>query len=187
MRFMRTMTFVAAATCVAVLAACGHSKPAPAAGPHSGSLRVEDGQVVIAGAGGGEARVSPDGRLTVGGADVSVTEGQRAQLANYYKAASAVFDHAVATGSAGAAVGAAAASGVASGLAKGDMSDLKAKVEAQAGEVRRQAAKMCESLKEARAAQDALAAQLPAFQPYAVISEKETADCARDLQRGPST
>ena len=65
------------------------------------------------------------------------------------------------------------------------MSDLKAKVEAQANEVRRQAMKICDNLADVRAAQDALAAQLDAFKPYAVVSARETADCAKDLHQGP--
>ena len=186
MTITRTTALLVTAALLTALAACGHSSSSkPAVNAHGGSMRMVDGQVVISGTDGTEARISPQGRLTIRDADVSVTEGQRAQLVSYYNAASGVYEHAASTGMAGAQVGVTAATSVASGLAKGDMSDVKAKIEAQAGEVKRQALKICDNLAEVRAAQDALSGQIPAFKPYAVVSERETADCARDLKNMP--
>jgi hypothetical protein len=187
MTITRTTTFLIGTAVLATLTACGHST-SPSSGSvvaHGGSLRMADGQVIISGSDGTEARISPEGRLTIGSGNVTVSDGERAQLVAYYNAASAVYEHGAATGMAGAQLGMTAASGAASGLANGDMSDMKAKVAAQAGEVKRQALKICENLNEVRAAQDALAGQIPAFKPYAVVSERETSDCARDTKNIP--
>jgi hypothetical protein len=178
---MRSTTLLfAAGTLAATLAACGHHVDT-GIHLHSGALTVANGQVVIEGQDGSQARISSTGQLTIGGQDIVVSDPQRAQLVAYFNAASGVKRHAVATGVAGAQVGVTAASEVVSGLAKGDMSGLKAKVESQAGEVKRQALKLCDDFTAVRAAQDALTAELAAFKPYAVVSERDTADCAKDL------
>jgi hypothetical protein len=182
----RRSALLATATALTALAACGHSSPGSDVSLHDGALAVRNGQVVIAGANGTEARVSSDGRLTIGGEEVAVSDAQRAQLVTYAKAATAVVQDAAATGVAGAAVGATAANGIVAGLAKGDLSDLKTKIESQAGEVERQALKLCDDLMAMRAAQQALTAELAAFRPYAVISEHDAADCAKS-RRSAST
>ncbi len=150
---------------------------------------MADGEVVISGRDGTAARVAADGRLRIGAAEVSLSDGQRAQFVAYYGAARAVYRHAASTGMAGALLGVTAATGVATGvatgIAKGDLSDLNAKIEAQADEVKREALKICDSLGELRSVQDALAAELPAFTPYAVVSVRETRDCGKDLKKGP--
>lgn len=184
MSFARRTIVLVTLSAVGGLAACGHKDSAPGDSAHRGTMTMRDGQIAISAA-GGEALVSAEGRLAINGAPVAVSEGQRAELANYYKAAAGVVQHSVDTGAAGAAVGVTAATGVVSGIAKGDMSDMKAKIEAQAEAVRREALKICDSLEEARGSQDRLAAQLDAFKPYAVISARETADCARDLRAAP--
>jgi hypothetical protein len=165
----------------ATLVACGHPTTSSVS-LHNGGLSLRDGQVVIDGPGGSQARISSTGQLVIGGHEVAVSGAQRAELVRYHSAASAVVSHAVATGAAGAAVGVAAVTSVASGLAKGDMSEVKAKVETQADELKRQALKMCDDLTAMRAAQDALSAGLEAFRPYAVVSARDAADCARDLR-----
>lgn len=187
MTLTRTTTLLATVIAAAALAACGHSSTSDDRAATSGSFNIQDEQVVITAKGVPEARVTADGRLTIDGQDVSLTEGQRAQLISYYNAATGVVGHAAETGAAGARVGAAAVSGVAAGLGKGDMSDLKANVEAQAATVRREALKICDNLADMRAAQDALAAQVEAFKPYAVVSARETTECANGLRQRPAS
>jgi hypothetical protein len=183
----RTTPLLAIVSATLALAACGRSATSPDVSLHAGSFNVRDGQVVISANPAPEARISSDGRLTIDGRDVAVSEVQRAELVSYYRAATGVLQQAIATGAAGAGVGAAAVSGIAAGFAKGDLSELKGKVEAQANVVRHEAMKICENLADLRTAQDALAAQLPAFQPYAVVSAHEAASCAEDLQQHPAS
>ena len=161
------------------LVACGHDTHVSI---HSGGLTLRDGRVVIRGSDGTEATVSKEGELAIAGQPVAVAEAERADLTRYYRAANDVVGHAAATGVAGAEVGATAASAVANGLAKGDMSEVRGKVEAQAEEVKRQALKLCDDIKEVRAAQEVLRAALPKFEPYAVVGEHDVVDCGKDVR-----
>ena len=162
------------------LAACGHYT-ATAVSPHSGPLTLRDDQVVVEGRDGSEARISPAGGLAVGGREVAVSAAERAELVGYYNSALAITRPAAATGGAGDAVGLTAASEVLAGLPKGDMSGVKPKVETQAVKVKREARRLCEDLVAIRAAHDKLAATLAASRPYAVVTEHDGADCAKNL------
>ena len=149
-----------------------------------GQLRIYAHEVTIdrsAGA-GAEAHLLEGGLLRIGKDDVALTLDQKAFVASYYDAALAITQHGIETGKAGAEVGATAAKEVVSGLAKGDTSQIGARVEASAAKVKQQALKICEDLKTMRTAQEALAASLPAFEPYRAVSEADVADCAKDLR-----
>jgi hypothetical protein len=180
MHILRCAPLLAA---VATLGACGHHMH-PSINLLHGKVHVADGRLEI-NAGAGEADVSADGQLTIGGQPVAVTPGQRAQLVAYYRAAAAVMDHALATGVAGAKVGAAAAGAVTDGILKGDMSGVKDKVRTQADAVRRDALLICADLSAMRSAQETLNAGLPAFQPYAIVSPGDVTLCTTGLKETP--
>ena len=150
-----------------------------------GRLRIYAHEVTIdrSASGGAEAHLLERGLLRIGKDEVVLTPDQRALVASYYDAALAITQHGIETGKAGAEVGATAAKEVVSGLAKGDTSQIGAKVEASAAKVKEQALKICEDLKAMRTAQEALAATLPAFEPYRAVSEADVADCAKDLRQ----
>jgi hypothetical protein len=138
-----------------------------------GDLRFEDGAVVITPKSGPEGRVRADGHFFAGTAEVPLEDAQRPLLFAYYTAARSFVEHAKATGVAGAAVGATAASEVVTGLASGDTSKIGDNIEQSAGEVMKQAARLCRTATKLRAAQDALALALDAFKPYAVVKEND--------------
>ena len=172
--------WLAAGTLTVALAGCGHDAT-PDVNVHWGGLNLRDGLVAIRGADGTEATVSADGQLAISGRAVAVSDAERTELARYFSSASAVVAHAKATGAAGAQVGVTAANAVVSGIMKGDMSELKSKVETQAGEVKRQALALCGDVGALRAAQEAVQAEVPAFRLYAIVAERDALDCARDL------
>jgi hypothetical protein len=167
------------------LAACGHHLN-PSINLLHGKVHIEDGRIEID-AGGDAAHVTADGRLTIRGQLVAVTEAQRAQLAGYYNAAAAVMSHALATGVAGVKVGAAAAGAVSDGIRKGDLSGVRGAVEARAGEVRREAMLICADLSAMCSAQDRVEAGLPAFKRYAIVSERDVTLCTPGLQQTPGS
>lgn len=137
-----------------------------------GDLRFEDGAVVITPKSGPEGRVRADGHFFAGSDEVALEDAQRPLLFAYYSAARSFVEHAKATGVAGAAVGATAASEVVKGLASGDTSKIGANIEQSADAVKQEAARLCRSARKLRAAQDALAAALDAFKPYAVVKDE---------------
>ncbi len=138
---------------------------------------VDASHVAVHARRGPDAIVSSDGTLQIGGQAVAVTPGQQVQLRQYFDAAIALHDDALATGAAGLATAGTAISSVLAGLASGDTDHIDAKVEAQAAKVEMRAAKVCASLAELYARQQALAESLDAFRPYATIDAQAAGDC----------
>jgi hypothetical protein len=90
----------------------------------------------------------------------------------------AVRDHGIATGKAGVAVAGAAMQGIAAGIASGDSNQIDKHVDAKTRQVDEEANKICLDIAQIKASQDALAAQLPAFKPYAgILGADAGADC----------
>jgi hypothetical protein len=175
----RTTLAIVVCAVAASLAACGDNDTSVSL--YHGSLKLHADEVTIAPGGVPAAHVWSDGRLTIGNTDVAVSADQRARLVDYYRGAAAITQHAVETGKAGADVGLAAANEVVKGLSSGNTSQIGAKVEAKARDVKRQAARMCDDLVAMRAAQEALATTLEQFRPYTVVSDKDVTDCRKDL------
>ncbi|MER3546070.1 MAG: hypothetical protein C4338_00150 [Rhodanobacteraceae bacterium] len=57
-------------------------------------------------------------------------------------------------------------------------------LEAQAAGIKQSAAKLCAKLPSLRDTQQKLAASLPAFAPYATMTQADIDDCLRNAQRG---
>lgn len=146
-----------------------------------GALVVRGDQAVLKPDGAAEATIDAKGELHIGGQAVTVNDAQRALLRRYYAAAAAVRTHGIETGKAGAKVAGVALEGAASSLLHGDGDAMEKKIDSQAQAVEQSAGKICNDLVDIRTAQDALATQLPAFQPYAkLVTEKSVDDCRDD-------
>ncbi len=176
---MRALFCVLGAGMLAALAGChGHvSSRTTLAG-----MDFDQDTVVLRRSGGPAAHITADGRFIVGDAPVAVTAQQQAQLVTFYGAAQQLKQHGIETGKAGAAVGLTAAHEALDGIAKGDTSQIGAKVEAQADQVRIAAGRICDDLANLRQTQEALAASLEAFRPYASVSADDATSCERDTR-----
>jgi len=171
-----------AVVAVAMLGVCGLS----ACHTHVGGTGMEfAGQDVhLRAPSHDDATISSDGTLKIGSGVVPLTDAQRAGVVAIYAAAQSIKQHGLETGKAGVAVGAEAASEALHGLANGDTSQIGAKVEAKADEVRRAAARICADVAQLRQAELAVAASLPAFSPYVSVSEGDVAHCEKDTKPG---
>jgi hypothetical protein len=179
---MKMMSVIAACTALAgALAACSHDSDYISLAHGKLHVHPHEHAVTIAPRGQPDARMTADGALRIGADDIAVSAEQRAEVTRYVSAAMAFSDHAVATGKAGAATGVAAVTAVVHGLANGDTSKIGATVEAKADEVRKQALNLCDDIAGMRGAQDALAASLEAFRPYAVLAADEAKGCRKDV------
>ena len=166
------------------LAACGHPSWSGAqigADGDGPAIRLQNGDVVIAPNARPEARVSAQGALSIGGKAVVVTPTQRAQLLAYHRDAFAVLRSGLAIGKAGATMAGSVVGSVIGHLADGGTRNIQYTADQQADRIRRQAAALCGQLEILRQAQDAVAADLPAFAPYAVLKP----DAARDCRSAP--
>ena len=126
---------------------------------------------------GPDATVSVDGGLSIGGKMIAITPSQRNVLKDYFASAITLRNDALATGVAGVATAGQAIGSVVSGLASGTPDKIGPAVEARAAKVEVQAAKVCADLSVLRTKQEAIAAQLVAFRPYATIDAGPTAEC----------
>lgn len=146
------------------------------------AISLEDGHVAVHAPGHPDADISASGDLSIAGNPITATPAQHDLLKSYYAAAIAIRDHGIATGKAGAQVAGTALSSVAKGLASGHTDQIDGEVNASAAKVEAQAAKICEDLQQLGTLQNALAAQLEAFRPYATIKPDEANDCLRGLK-----
>ncbi|MEO7072611.1 MAG: DUF2884 domain-containing protein [Rhodanobacter sp.] len=144
----------------------------------NGRIKVSDNAATVHVKGAPQAVIGTSGSLQIGHDVIATNPAQQALLRDYYRHAAAVREHGIATGKAGAAVAGQAISSVAKGLASGNTDNIDQEIDAKAARVELEARKICLDLVGVKAAQDALAAQLPAFNPYAhVIDASATSDC----------
>ncbi|MFC4761576.1 DUF2884 family protein [Dyella koreensis] len=145
-----------------------------------GRITSHDGLVALHADSGPEATIDQAGALSIDGKPVAVDDHQRELLRRYYANATAVHQHGIETGKAGAAMAGEALKGVAEAV-KGDENSVDRRVEAQTQKITDQVMKICDDLAGIKAAQDELTASLPAFKPYSTImDDKSVTDCRND-------
>lgn len=123
------------------------------------------------------AQIDAAGTLSIDGKPVAVNAAQRALLQRYQGEMAAMTADGIAIGKQGASLAGKAISETIKGAIRGNTDEVESKVEAEAKKIEQSAMQLCARLVEIKAAQDALAAQLPAFKPYATIGEVDVADC----------
>ncbi len=184
---------------VVVLSACGHHESGSGDDKaqthgiggtiHLGPLGIGSDEVTIHSEGHPDARILAGGRLVIDNRELRLTDAQREQVRAYHEAAMLLGTHGKDVGIAGAKVGAEAVGAVVSGLLKGEPDSIGPKVEAKAEAVKQAAGRLCDDVAAMRRAQDALAADLEAFRPYATIDDHDVADCREgtDSDETPAT
>jgi hypothetical protein len=170
-----------------VLAACGHGNGdhsiefahiGPGIHLYHGGITPGDGQITLYVSDTPDAVITANGDLQIHQQAVSTDPVVRELLKAYYQSAMMVRTDGIATGKAGAAVGEQAAKSVVSGLASGHPEQIGQDVEAKAQLVKQSALKICQDLGAIQAAQDQIAAKLPAFQPYShLVGKNDVGDC----------
>lgn len=154
----------------------------------TGNTSIDNGAITVRGDSvrlhpdtGSTATIDSSGNFAVDDKPVQVTPADRSLLQQYYAAATAVREHGIATGKAGAGIAGAAIKGAVSSMAGNDDHASASQVQAQADKVKLAALKICDDLAHIRDTQDQLAAQMPAFKPYAgLITTDSVDDCRKD-------
>jgi len=126
------------------------------------------------------AEITPDGRLLIGGKDVPTDEAQRRQLLEYRGHVVAIAMDGMDVGLAGAKLGASAAGEALKGIFSGDSEGIEKRINAEAEKIEAQAKRICNRMPAMLASQQALAAALPAFKPYATMDQSDVDDCGKD-------
>jgi hypothetical protein len=163
---------------VALLAGCN---PGATVVTDSGSVISASGKkITLRAPGQPDAKISAAGDLEVDGKAVEVDATQRALLKSYHQGMSAVTAEGIAIGKQGAALAGKAVTEAIKGAIRGDTDNVETKVKADAGRIKTQALQLCRHLATVKTSQDALAASLAAFKPYATLSQSDVDDCATD-------
>ena len=146
----------------------------------NGAIKVRHSEVALHVSGTPDAVIAANGDLKIDSQMVAINQSEREALQHYYLAASAVREHGIATGKAGVALASESIKGAVASIASGGEGNAEQQVEAGSQKVTQAAMKICQDLVDIKTAQDALAAQLPAFKPYAGIIEHDAAKECRD-------
>ena len=130
-----------------------------------------------------KAEISPAGDLLIDGKPVAVTPAQRAELLQYRTHVISIAEAGMAVGVKGADVAGEALAGVAGAIFRGEEGTqaFEQRMEAKAASIEAEAVKICAQLPGLLASQQRLSASLPAFQPYASMTQSDVDECAKDL------
>jgi hypothetical protein len=131
-----------------------------------------------------KAEITPQGDLLIDGKAVPVTEAQRAQLLAYRGQLVGVASAGMDIGVQGAKLATRAMGEAVRGIFSGKPDEIGKRVEAQAEPIRLAAMKLCDRLPALYDAQQALAASLPAFAPYAKMDRDDIDECKKDAIDG---
>lgn len=196
MNLLRPLTFAILVACLPALGACNSDTNSTSSSGITASVddsissaldavqkRLQDEPITVSHntPGLAVAKITPQGDFIVDGKTVALTPAQREAVLEYRKQLIAVATQGIAVGKQGAALGLQAAStAIADALSGKSDDDIHKKVEAQTAEIRQAAEKMCDQLPSMMAEQQKLAAALPAFKPYATMTQSDIDNCRTD-------
>lgn len=145
-------------------------------------INVNGRQVHTADAGLPKAEITPQGDLLIEGKAVAVSAGQRQQLLDYRGRIIGIAEAGMAIGVQGADIAGEAISGVAGVIFGGKEGEraFEQRMQAQGKKIEAEAIKLCTQLPALLASQQALATSLPAFKPYARLTQEDIDDCGKD-------
>lgn len=131
-----------------------------------------------------KAEITPKGDLLIEGKTVPVDAAQRSQLLTYRSQILGIAEAGMAIGSKGADLAGKALGGVFGVIFGGEkgQKDFEARMEAEGRKIEAEAMKLCNQLPPLLATQQALAASLPAFKPYATMTQDDIDDCGKDVK-----
>jgi len=128
------------------------------------------------------AQISPQGDFLVDGQPVPIDSAQRELLLTHRANIIAVADAGLEVGLQGATLGLEAARGALGAVFKGSKDEFEQRIEAESGRIELAARAICDRLPALLDSQQALADALPAFAPYATMTQADVDDCRRDRE-----
>ncbi|RZA22054.1 MAG: hypothetical protein EOP93_01345 [Lysobacteraceae bacterium] len=131
-----------------------------------------------------KAEITPQGDMLIEGRAVAVTHAQRQQLLAYRGRIIGIAEAGMAIGGKGADIAGEALGGVVGAIFGGKDGEkaFEQRMEAKGREIEAEAMKLCVQLPPLLASQQALAASLPEFKPYARMTQEDIDDCGKDAK-----
>lgn len=129
-----------------------------------------------------KAVITPRGTLVIAGKPVDATPGQHALLLDYRRQLIGIDEAGMDIGASGADIGVTAAKQAILGAFSGKSDkEIEASIRPQTDQIQAAALRLCRRLPGLLASQRKLAAAMPAFQPYATMTQKDVDDCGKDI------
>jgi len=126
-----------------------------------------------------KAEISPAGDFLVDGKAVAITPAQRALLLEQRQQILTIASAGMAMGVKGADLAGKALGETVAGLFSGDSENIQRRLEAEGAKLEVEARKLCAQLPPMLATQQKLAASLPAYKPYATMTQEDVDDCGK--------
>lgn len=131
-----------------------------------------------------KAVITPQGELVIAGKAVAVTPAQRSQLLGYRQQIIAIAQAGMDIGAQGADLGMNAAKEAMIGAFTGKSDkEIEAGIKPQTDRIEAAALALCQRMPGLMASQQQLAATLPAFKPYATMTQKDVDDCGKSRDK----
>lgn len=127
-----------------------------------------------------KAQIAPNGDFIVGGKPVAIDDAQRKLLLEYRAGITTIAAAGIDIGVQGADLAGKAVTEALAGVFTGKSDEVEKKIEGHAEGIKQAAVKLCTKLPALLDTQNRLAAALPAFQPYATMSQQDIDDCNKD-------
>lgn len=145
-------------------------------------IRIDGDDVVIRAKDGSHARIKVDGSLYIDDKPVAVNDGERKLLIRYRVGIHDIRDRGMQIGRDAVHLASDVIGSVLAGLFSGDIGDkrIDGDEERKAEPLKQEARALCKDVKGEIKLQSELVAELPAFQPYAVIHTDSDHDCRVD-------
>lgn len=128
-----------------------------------------------------KAVITPQGELVIAGKPVLATPEQHTMLLDYRQQIIGIAEAGMDIGASGADIGVAAAKQAIWGAFTGKSDkEIEASIKPQTDQIEAAALRLCQRLPDVLVSQQKLAAAMPAFQPYATMTQKDVDDCGKD-------
>ncbi|MEB2231145.1 DUF2884 family protein [Xanthomonas campestris pv. campestris] len=166
----------------ALLVGCGGHSESTTSGSaqvNGSGVTFDNNSVTLNRSGLPAARIGADGSLRIAGKPVALNAAQQQAMRGYYAQLQAVAKQGIEIGTKGAAFGAHAAGEALKGVLSGNPDPIGEKIEAEADTFKQHALQICDRLVGLRTAQDAAASLIPAFAPYASLTQHDVEDCRK--------
>lgn len=149
-------------------------------------INVNGHHVSTPGSGLPKAAITPQGDLLIDGKPIAINAAQRQQLLDYRNRIIGIAEAGMAIGAQGVDIASTALQGIGTAIFGGEQGqkEYEARIEAEGKKIEAQAKLLCTRLPPLLASQDALAASLPEFKPYATMTQSDIDNCGKDGDKG---
>lgn len=131
-----------------------------------------------------KGEITPQGDLLIGGEPTTIDAKQRALLLDYRKRIVEIAETGMTIGVQGADLAGKAIGDVIGSVFSGNTDEVEKKIEAEAKGIEKSADRLCALLPGLLSSQEALAQSLPAFKPYATMTQKDVDECRTENLNG---